>query len=223
MSEFTFHCRKLGAPLALTGDPRRQPWSDRHAVGDLTLSNGKGAPAQSTRVWAAWDQDRLYAAFWCEDSDIRGSLTERDDKVWQEEAAEFFLSVDGDLTEYYEFQFSPRNVVRDIKVHNPRGRMEGSVFDGSWNCLGLRSATCVLGHLNDPAEPDQGWGLEAAVPFDCLLGEGIRPAAGDSWRINFFRIYRWPMEQFCSWSPTFVDPWEFHVPEFFGRLIFQAE
>ncbi len=220
MESYEFTCPRISRPIDLTGDPRREPWSSLPPVGELRLSNGKGDPSQSTRVWACWDDAFFNVAFWCQDVDIRATLTERDDKVWQEEAAEFFVSVDDDLTEYFEFQFSPRNVVRDIRVHNPNGRMEGASFDGSWDCDGLRTATHVIGSLNDSSQLDEGWGLEVAAPFDCLLGPGGRPAPGDSWRINFFRIFRAPTEEFCAWSPTEIDPWEFHVPARFGTLIF---
>lgn len=218
MKTYHHRCPKIATPPPLAGDPRKHPWTDLPPVGDLVLSNGKGTPRQSTRVWACWDADHFYVAFWCQDSDIRGTFTERDAKVWQEEAAEFFVSPDDDLTHYFEFQFSPRNVVRDIRVHNPHGRMEGAAFEGEWDCAGLRSATHVLGQVNDADVPDEGWGLEVAVPFDGLLGPGVRPKPGTAWRINFFRIDRWPVEEYCSWSPTFVEPWEFHVPEHFGRL-----
>jgi hypothetical protein len=222
MSTHNHPCRRLDKPPLLTGDPRRAPWTEMAPVGDLVLSSGKGTPSQATQVWAAWDADHLYVAFWCADTDIRATFTQRDDKVWQEEAAEFFVSVDDDLTDYFEFQFSPRNVVRDIHVTNPNGRMEGSTFDGAWDCAGLRHETHVVGTINDASRPDEGWGLEVAVPFDGLLGPGVRPAPGDAWRVNFFRIYRQPIEEFCSWSPTGIDPWEFHVPAKFGTLIFQA-
>lgn len=220
IEKYTFRCHKIDQPPVLSGDLSLPPWSELSPVGDLMRSNGAGAAQQATRVWCAWDHDYFYVAFNCEDSDIRATMTERDAKVWQEEAAEFFVSPDDDLSSYFEFQFSPRNVVRDIRVENPHGRMEGSSFHGEWDCPGLRSATRVNGVLNDSSNPDRGWTLEVALPFTCLLGDGQRPKLGDMWRINFFRIYREPVEEFVSLSPTFVDPWEFHVPEYFAYMIF---
>ncbi|MFV2043720.1 MAG: carbohydrate-binding family 9-like protein [Anaerolineales bacterium] len=222
MSNPSFNCRKVTDRPSLSGDLTQPPWSSLPPVGELVLSDGSGKPRFGTRVWCCWDDDRFYVAFDCEDTDIRATLTERDDKVWQEEAVEFFVSTDADLEEYYEFQFSPRNVVRDIHVHNPHGRMEGSVFDGNWDCEGLRSAVKLDGTLNDPGKLDRGWSLEAALPLECLLGKGQRAEVGMVWRINFFRIYRWPEEQFNSFSPTFVEPWEFHVPEYFAHMTLVA-
>ncbi len=220
VNDYRSESHRIQNSWVLTGDPRKPPWSELAPVGELTLSHGHGEPSQLTRVWTCWDDRHFYVAFWCEDTDIRATFTQRNDKVWQEEAAEFFVSPDGDLKNYFEFQFSPRNVVRDIRVSNPNGRMAGSGFDGEWNCLDIRSAVYLRGVINEPSIPDEGWGLEVALPFVCLLGEGKTPTVGTEWRINFFRIYRHPVEEFCSWVPTLIEPWEFHVPAMFGHLVF---
>lgn len=222
MNRPILQCPKISHPPTLTGNLSLQPWRDLAPMGDLVLSSNNGTPLQLTRVWSCWDDENFYVAFWCEDTDIRGTLTERDAKVWQEEAAEFFVSTDEDLTQYFEFQFSPRNVVRDIRVENPAGRMAGSTFHGEWDSEGLRSAVQVEGVLNDPTHPDVGWSLEVAVPFKDLLGDSQRINAGDAWYINFLRIYRSPQEEFCSLSPTYIEPWEFHVPEYFAKVIFST-
>lgn len=109
MSSHSFNCRKIADRPSLSGDLAQLPWSSLPPIGELVLSDGTRKPRFDTRVWCCWDDDRFYAACDCEDTNIRATLTERDDKVWQEEAVEFFVSTDTDLEEYYEFHFSPRS------------------------------------------------------------------------------------------------------------------
>jgi len=217
-----FYCPKVNIAVAIDGDLKHQPWMSLTPVCDLVLSNGEGTPKQRTQVLSCWDDKNLYIAFDVVDMDIRATFTQREDKVWQEEAVEFFVSPDGNLKKYYEFQFSPRNVVRDIQVDNPIGRMQGSTFNGDWVCEGLQSAVLLDGVLNNPSALSTGWSITIALPFASILPTKGRINPGDEWLINFFRVDRWPGEEFSSWSPTFIHPWEFHVPEFFGRLIFKA-
>ncbi len=216
-----FRCPRISTPVTIDGDLSKPPWRDLPSVGELVLSNGDGPPRQRTQAWACWDAANFYVGFAVEDSDIRATFTQREDKVWMEEAVEFFVSPDGDLTHYYEFQFSPRNVVRDIWVENPNGRMAGSSFHGEWACLALQSAVQLDGVLNEPSARSKGWSITIALPTACLLPPGRAVQPGDEWRINFLRVDRWPVEEFSAWSPTFIRPWEFHVPRYFGHLIFE--
>ena len=121
----------------------------------------------------------------------------------------------------YEFQFSPRNVVRDVLVHNPTGQRQDYVFDGAWDCEGLETAVAVRGMLDNRADRDEGWSLEIRIPFAALhLRGGRPPQPGEEWWINFNRIDRSPVEEYSSWSPTFRDPVDFHYPPRFGRIRF---
>lgn len=109
MNNPSFNCGKVADRPSLSGDLAQPPWSGMQPVGELVLAEGNGKPRFGTRVWCCWHDVRFYVAFDCEDTDIRATLTERDDKVWQEEAVEFFVNTDSNLKKYYEFQLNPRS------------------------------------------------------------------------------------------------------------------
>jgi hypothetical protein len=46
----------------------------------------------------------------------------------------------------------------------------------------------------------------------------LRPGA--RWRANFHRIDQANGGEHSAWSPTFAEPAEFHLPQFFGALEF---
>lgn len=204
--------------MLVDGDLDKQPWT---LAPRMRLKHADGSDDSSlvTAAAALWTDSALFVAFWCEDPDIRATLMSRDDKVWQEEAVEVFLQPDPRSETYFEFQLSPANVVRDVLVTNPSRTGERCHFDGEWDCDGLTTAV----QRRDPGacgDAAWDWRTEMSIPFHAL-GLVNAPRAGDAWRVNVFRIDRYPAVQYLSWSPTHVSPQpQFHLPARFGTLVF---
>ncbi len=216
-----YHCRRVSQSFEVDGDIAKPAWQSTPAL-ELRLADGGGEPAQSTAVRSCWDGENLYLAFECQDMDIRATLRQRDDRVWQEEAVEAFIAPYGDLRHYYEFQCSPLNVVRDVKVTNPNARAENLIFDGAWDCAGWQTAVRVQSGSSRSGQNGQIWTCEWRLPLGELLDPGAGPIlSGEEWRVNLFRIDRWPQEEFSSWSATPGQPLSFHRPTCFGRWVFE--
>jgi alpha-galactosidase len=68
-------------------------------------------------------------------------------------------------------------------------------------------------------EKKMTWQAELAVPMKSLT-EKFDPAA--AWRINFYRVEGAKEPRFYSaWRPTGTPEPNFHVPEAFGKLVFE--
>jgi hypothetical protein len=215
-----YHCRKIEQPINIDGDLSKEAWQKTPAI-LLRFALGNGAPQQKTTVRACWDGAVLYFAFDCEDADIRATMANRNELVWQEEAVEAFIGPYGDLVHYYEFQCNPLNTVNDVRVTNPNARGVATTFDRPWTCQGWQTAVRIFGTLNDPGARSQGWCSEWAIPLSSVLEPGAEPVlTGEEWRVNLFRIDRWPVEEFSAWSPNPLPPVSFHKSQYFGRWIF---
>ncbi|HOX44336.1 MAG TPA: carbohydrate-binding family 9-like protein [Myxococcota bacterium] len=180
--------------------------------------NGAALP-WSTRVQAAWDDQALYLAFDCPDTDVWGAFTRRDEPLWTQEAVEAFLDADGDGQEYIELQASPRGVVFDSYLPGHRRNQD------DWNAE-LRVGVKVRGTLDARGDQDQGWRVELAVPWQDAQGRSpdplrTPPLPGDVWRANFFRLDANQGEppRAGAWSPPLVG--DFHALPRFGQLVFQ--
>lgn len=216
-----YRCRLITAPFSIDGDVSKPVWHSIASI-ELRLANGYGQPGQATSVRGCWDGANLYLAFECQDSDIRATYQERDALVWQEEAVEAFLAPDGNLHQYYEFQCSPLNVVRDLRVTSPKAAPEEEIFEGSWDCTGWKTAVGSLPDSKNSLRPIQGWSAEWCIPLAELKGLDASPVqSGDTWRVNLFRIDRWPQEEYSSWSVTPGQPFTFHRPSRFGYWLFE--
>ncbi len=218
----TYLCLRTPEPITVDGRLDEAVWSRLQPVGDFLLNDGSGEPQLPTELKICWDDRNLYLAFVAVDTDIWGTYRKRDDPVWQEEVVEAFLSSCGDVTRYFEFNFSPHNIVFDAKIEIPEsGDRRFMKSDVGWNCQGLQSAVQVVGTLDDHSDIDERWVVEAALPFSQIGREGRPPQKGEQWRANFYRIDRAGEGEFSCWSPTLLP--NFHVPARFGHLLFTDE
>ena len=192
------------------------PWH-----GELLLASSGKMPHQRTRFKCFWERTRLSFMYDCEDSDIRATMKERNSRVWKEEAVELFVSPGAEEPlVYYEFQLSPANVSRQVRVTVPLEGRKSPRFDDSWQCRGISTETHINGYLNNPNRKSVGWQAIISIPLECFVKRNQTIRSGDTWRINIFRIDRWPREMYCAWSPTYIDPPSFHSPRHFGYLVF---
>jgi len=173
-----------------------------------------GGPAeQPTTVRAAWNEEGLHVRFECWDRHAWGTMTRRDDPIFQEEAVELFLAPGIEAPSVYlEFEVSPLGVLWDGRIHNPTSRRAEMVSDATWDCPGIRWDTGRLGTER------QDWWAELVLPW-AGISPGISPPPS-LWRANFYRIERpaGAAPEFTAWSPTLVTPADFHKPARFGSL-----
>ena len=110
-----------------------------------------GEPAWfDTRVALLWDDDYLYFGFRAEETDVWGTLTQRDSKIWEENDLELFIAR---RDAYYEFEINALNTVYEVfwiwkDIHRPGGPYYGTAGVRSrrasepW-CSMAWAATCI--------------------------------------------------------------------------------
>jgi hypothetical protein len=185
------------------------PWEE-FPVSTPFVDAVTGNPASfDTTVQATWDEEYLYIRFMCEDRDIVATMVNRDDPLYEEEVVEVFIAPEN-LSQYYEFNLSPRNVVFDSLISHDGKQHHG---DPSWDCSGLIHR--VIRKENNGGGEFGSWEGLLAIPFSCL---GVKPERDMVLRANFFRIKRAPHDEYMAWSPTMRNPANFHVPQAFGEL-----
>jgi Carbohydrate-binding family 9 len=147
----------------------------------------------------------LVARFDCRDAGTVATLVHRDEPLWREDVCEVFLSPFDPPSVYFEFEANPLGALFDARIESPEGRRETMKTDFSWNLPGLSGRSRVRpGH----------WSVVLTIPLAPLAPAGIPR----TWRANFFRIDRGAPDEFSAWSPTLVEPPDFHVPATFGFL-----
>ena len=221
-------------------------WASAPRVGPFRLIRDVAArPKFSTEAALVWDSQNLYAAFAIRDREPWSRMTNRDDRLWEEEVVEVFLDPDGDGKNYAELEVNPQNVVVDLLIAYPRAPLEQSL---RWDIAGLETA--VSRHA-------AGWTVEILIPWKSLAAAGakVAPSPGERWRVGLYRIKRpggaakadqiaallrelersperkaeieeklrqlRSSDEFTAWSPTRVER-GYHDPERFGIVAFVA-
>ena len=175
-----------------------------------------GPEPYRTRFRALWNEHGLHLRFDSEDDAPWFTMTERDDRLWEEEVVEIFLDPLGD-GRYVEVELNPANVVCDLRRLGPgETASDPDRTDGPG----------VFGHRDTGrrwwSRMTAGSGLSIPARGRALISP-VPPAPGAEIRFNVFRIKRPGGPEapeagavFAAWSPT-GSP-SFHVPEAFRPL-----
>jgi hypothetical protein len=186
-------------------------WDDLPQLSPFILADGSGPARQQTVARLCYNAQALYIRYDCDDRDIWGTYTRRDEPIYDEEVVEIFIGPgEADPVRYYEFQVSPNGVLLDARIYNPTSQRPELEVDTAWNCPGIRWHA----ERDDAAN---SWSAVLVIPWAAVAPPGDLPRV---WRANLYRIER-PRDadpEFGCWSPTMTEPADFHKPAYFGRL-----
>jgi hypothetical protein len=211
-----YHVVRARPPPTIDGVLDDPAWARATAV-TLVDSLSGGPTRVRTVARLLWDDAFLYLAFDCEDPDVWGTFTRRDEPLYTQEAVEVFIDADGDGRTYNEIEVSAANVLFDAYFPERRQGM-----DLSWDS-GALTAVTVQGTLNDPSDRDQGWRVEMRIPIGRLAAvPHLPPQPGDRWRFNLYRLEHHGRRQVegQAFSPPLVG--DFHALSRFAWLVFDG-
>jgi hypothetical protein len=220
--------RKTPKPIKIDGKLDEPAWKTAPSTGLFVNTMNGDALKPDTEAKLLWDNQNLYIAFENVDTDITGTLTDRDSKLWTQEMDEVMLDANGDGKGYIELQVAPNGTIFDTYL--PTYRKYEDTLDPKrkpydWNSK-MKAAVKLDGTLNKHEDQDKGWTVEIAIPMADVNGldkDGAKvpPALGDKWRMNLFRMDMGKdakAQVALGWSPPMVG--DFHKLDRFGELVF---
>lgn len=214
--EYTIH--RADTQIVVDGRLDEQAWAGTRDAGEFVFPWYESGKMEQTVAKLLWDDTHLYAAFICEDAYIWAVHTERNSRVWLDDAVEVFVAPDPDRPlVYFNIEMNARGVFLD--QFRPDG--PGTQASQEWSAEGIQIKTTMVGTLNDDSDADSYWILEVAIPFSNFAGVARKtpPRSGDVWHLNLNRLGGNTNNQRSQWSPSLIRP-NFHTPEDFGRVVF---
>lgn len=201
------------------------PWTANFV--EMT-GRGRTSPQLATRAKMVWDDEALYVAAQLEEPHVWATLTERDTRIYLDNAFEVFIDPNGDTHDYYELEVNALGTLWDLMLLKPY--RDGGPLVSAWDIRGLEVGVRVNGTLNDPTDTDEGWTVELALPWSVLVEaapEARLPRSGEQWRLNFSRSH-WSLDatdgvyrkhpdtpaDWSVWSPQ--GQIDIHKPECWG-------
>jgi len=183
-------------------------WERYEAVELTDTVTGKPVK-ERTSVQACWSPDWFHVRFICQDTHVVSRYQLRDEPLYEQDVVELFIDETGAGRKYIELEVSPHNVVFDARIQND-GMKSITAMDVKWDLAGLETTV---------TQDDEGHRIyDIAIP---AVNFGILPRAGESWKVNFYRIDEDPqgLQEFQAWSPT--GEVNYHIPSRFGKLVFE--
>jgi hypothetical protein len=198
-------------------------WRDLPA---LAVDQPVGKPpshAPRTLARLCWDDRCLHVVFRVEDRYVRAIAERYQDPVCRDSCVEFFFTPGTDLRAgYFNIEMNCGGTVLFRHQHG-RGVEQREVSEE--DARRLEPAHSLPSRVDPELPGPVTWLVSYRVPFEVLARYAPveRPRPGVSWRANLYKCGDATSHpHWLSWSPVDVPAPDFHRPEFFGTLRFEA-
>lgn len=226
--------------ITIDGKSDDKAWGGAPVLGPF-VDVGTGEPNTTFPVNAsakmAWDDANLYVMVDVRDTDLIGGFDDKTKKdadkaswtvkgqpmLWTRETVELMVDPDGDgdNDDYYELQINTQNKVFHSQFDHykdPSTDPQGPFGHEEWDPK-LKSAVVVKGTLDKQGDNDEGYVVEAAIPWAAFAkAKNHPPKEGDMWRMN---LYAMKKNNGVAWS-AILGEGSFHKASRFGRVSFAA-
>ena len=220
------HVPKLSAGDSIRIDGRldERAWGRAAQTGrfvDVRTGHPNRSFPVNANAFVAWDDSGIYVGIDVRDADVAGGFdpTQPDPHLWTRDTVEIMIDPDGDgdNLDYYEIQINPQNLVFDSQFdsyNQPKVEPNGPYGHQEW-ASGVRSQVTVRGTLDNKDDRDNGYIVEALIPWKSLSkARRAPPVPGDEWRMNFYAMQD---NGGVAWSPI-LGQGNFHKASRFGRV-----
>jgi hypothetical protein len=162
----------------------------------------------------AHNSTNIFLNYRVEELDIKGVCEEDNGKVWEDSCVEFFISFNRDGF-YYNIE---SNCIGKILIATGVDRYNRMPVPAT--IINYIDRWSSLGNL--PVENKSGkWELSLVIPVDVFLPSRINTFDGLQAKGNFYKCGdKLKVSNFLSWNPIKNDQPNFHLPQFFGKLVF---
>jgi hypothetical protein len=212
--------------IKIDGKLDEEAWKTAPVTAFVDVTTG-GAPKKSPvngNLRVLWAKDGFYVAVEAVDKDVVGGFEKgkKDPHLWTKDAVEILVDPDGDNKDYYELQINPQNLVFDSQFddyNQPVKEPDGPFGHEEWSS-NLKSAVTIQGTLDKSDDEDQGYIVEAFVPWKSFgKVKPLPPAVGDTWRMNFYVM---GSSAAVAWSPI-LKKGNFHRSSRFGQVLWATK
>ncbi len=215
-----YKVKRITNPVLGAANWDKGSWKE---IEPLSVSNYMGEKPEhfpKTQVKVAYDDEAIYVFFRVEDRYVRAVRTRNQDPVYKDSAVEFFFSPEGDQG-YFNLEM---NCGGTMLFHHQikSGKSVVKIEDADI------AEVEVVHSLPKTVEPEMKepvtWTVAYRIPFSVLkkYADFKEPEPGTVWRANFYKIGdETSHPHWLTWSPVNFPKPNFHMPEYFGELIFQ--
>lgn len=217
-----YNVARLKKPMKIDANWDKKEWKKAETL-EITNYMGKMPgfkPVAKARMM--YDNENVYVIFQVQDKNVRCLTKDINGPVYKDSAVEFFFAPDQNFPLKY-FNLETNCGGTPLLYYNLIPRRESkelSVED-------IRKIEIVtsLPRIIDPEIGENvTWTIEYRIPLSMLekYASITRPQKGVEWKANFYKIAENSTNpHYITWSVVENDKPNFHMPKFFGKLVFE--
>lgn len=218
----TYHVIRATAPISPDAKWDKPAWQSIAPI-ELTHFMGKKPDHfPHTKAKLAYDDRFLYVIFKVDDRYVRAVAPNHQGSVCHDSCVEFFFTPGTDITKgYFNLEMNCGGTMlfnyQLIPWKNP-------VLIKDTDLARVETAHTLPAKIDPEIVEPTTWTLEYRVPTDLLAAycpSAQKPAPGVTWRANVYKCADLSSRpHWLTWSPVGHPTPNFHLPEYFGTLVF---
>ncbi len=217
-AENSIIAQRAGAEVAAT-ELDHAEWERAQPVAIRRYWSGAEAPVgRHAEARIIWTETALCVRFVCRQEEplviAEAPLTtDKTIGLWERDVCEIFIAPEARVPErYFEFEAAPTGEWLDLAIH---WRADGRETDWHFN-----SGMTAAGRISTEERTVM---IAMRVPWRAFFERAEPPQANERWRVNLFRcVGAGAGRGYLAWRPTRTERPDFHLPEAFGWLYFDA-
>lgn len=212
-----YEVHRRAGPMEIDGKIDPKEWSAASLAMEFIFPwDTQTGAKQKTHARLLWDDEYLYVAYECEDTDITAQVQGRDEFVYRDDTVEIFLNVKPSQTlAYYCMEINVRGTVMDYVC------IDAQYYMRRFDMEGVKLGVQVNGTMNLRGDTDKGWNLELAIPWKNFADMAKPPQIGT---VFTGELNRWdgvePNRRLSVWVDSKLNWPHPHAPANFGELVF---
>ena len=187
--------------------------------GENKLAVQNWVPVSGTKVAFSirHDGSSIYLYYEVREREVRAVNTDINSPVWEDSCVEFFLSLENDQSNYYNFEINAIGTV--LGAYGPDRNQRDWLSE---NLLSKIETYPSLGRTPfENRETDSTWNIQIHIPVEVLIHSEISNLSGTDGYGNFYKCGdKLKQPHYLSWKPVLTSTPDFHTPRYFGHLSF---
>lgn len=161
----------------------------------------------------AHDNQRIFIHYSVQEEFLKAQYVRINEAVWEDSCVEFFVSFDGKAS-YYNIEFNILGtglIGAGSCIRKERKRLDPEIT------AKIQTTTTVVN-----AGGTKKWNIILVIPTAVFVNDKIERLAGITAHANFYKCGDGlPIPHFLSWNKIEHPTPNFHLPDFFGEIIFE--
>lgn len=218
----TYKVEKIKKSIAIDANWNKSQWKKIKPIEIKQYMGNVSAFQPEVKAKMVYDDANLYVIFQVKDRFVKSVTTEYNGPVSNDSCVEFFFAPDSDFPlKYFNLEINAGGTPLMFYITKPMSELKKLTAD---ELKQIQIAHSLPATVDPEITEPVTWTIEYKVPVSLLskYANVTSPAKGVTWKANFYKTgSRTSNPNYLTWS--FVDnprP-NFHLPQFFGTLVFQ--